>query len=270
MTPEHFVRWCETLLSHPDLELYRDLIPIFVLTVTCALRIDEAQGLRRCDIVLENGRARKVKIEPYPGHRLKSPNAGRTLTLTEEAISIVEARLATAGAPTDPLWPKGLREYHRAQRGFEKACILAGLHDAGEQFLTDLEKMLNKRVAAKELTVFGRSAELQRAKAKVPRCKLKALYTMHSLRHTLATRLDEDGMPLNEIRLLLGQASISTTQRYIRKKLSKEIAEDAAARSSRVLPFATLLGRESSKTPAPFGATLAPAKDARAGGTNDC
>ena len=39
--------------------------------------------------------------------------------------------------------------------------------------------------------------------------------TPHNFRHTTATRCSESGMPIEEIRQMLGHASIKTTQRYI-------------------------------------------------------
>jgi len=38
--------------------------------------------------------------------------------------------------------------------------------------------------------------------------------TVHQLRHTFATKMLKEGMTLNDVRLLLGQSSIQTTQRY--------------------------------------------------------
>lgn len=40
--------------------------------------------------------------------------------------------------------------------------------------------------------------------------------TFHSLRHGFATRLLENGMPINQVQLLLGHSSVATTNVYIR------------------------------------------------------
>ena len=39
-------------------------------------------------------------------------------------------------------------------------------------------------------------------------------YTVHTLRHTFATRMLKAGITLNDVRVLLGHSSIQTTLRY--------------------------------------------------------
>jgi site-specific recombinase XerD len=39
-------------------------------------------------------------------------------------------------------------------------------------------------------------------------------YTVHTLRHTFATKMLKAGMTLNDVRVLLGHSSIQTTLRY--------------------------------------------------------
>jgi len=39
-------------------------------------------------------------------------------------------------------------------------------------------------------------------------------YTFHSLRHGFATRLVENGMPINQVQLLMGHSNLSTTNVY--------------------------------------------------------
>lgn len=43
---------------------------------------------------------------------------------------------------------------------------------------------------------------------------LKSYYTFHSLRHGFAVRCLENGMPINQLQMLLGHANIATTSIY--------------------------------------------------------
>lgn len=63
--------------------------------------------------------------------------------------------------------------------------------------------------------------------ARVPRGAL-----VHALRHTMATRLAEDGASASEIQHLLGHESLSTSQLYIDSTANEQ---RAAARANRVL-----------------------------------
>lgn len=46
--------------------------------------------------------------------------------------------------------------------------------------------------------------------------KLPAYYSFHSLRHGFATRLLENGTPINQVSVLLGHANIQTTSVYVK------------------------------------------------------
>ncbi len=53
------------------------------------------------------------------------------------------------------------------------------------------------------------------------RCEIKKV-NPHALRHTLATRLVEDRVPLNIVQGILGHSSIETTRKYLHKNAEVE------------------------------------------------
>jgi integrase/recombinase XerC len=58
---------------------------------------------------------------------------------------------------------------------------------------------------------------------------------LHALRHTFATRLAEDGATASEIMVLLGHASLTTSQNYIDATGREQRAAVAASRTYRAL-----------------------------------
>jgi site-specific recombinase XerD len=64
-------------------------------------------------------------------------------------------------------------------------------------------------------------------KAVVTACGIKKKVSIHSLRHSFATHLLEQGLSLRHIQGLLGHASSKTTERYT--QLTKETQQDALA-----------------------------------------
>jgi len=69
----------------------------------------------------------------------------------------------------------------------------------------------------KELPIKVTSRTLQRKFKKY--CKLSKLdpnYSFHSLRHGFATRCLENGMPINQVQMLLGHSNVATTSIYVK------------------------------------------------------
>jgi integrase/recombinase XerC len=58
---------------------------------------------------------------------------------------------------------------------------------------------------------------------------------LHSLRHTFATRLAEDGASAVEIMRLLGHASLATSQNYIDSTAEQQRAAVLSNRTNRAL-----------------------------------
>ena len=75
-----------------------------------------------------------------------------------------------------------------------------------------------------------------RLKAVSKRCEIKKV-NPHALRHTLATRLVEDKVPLNIVQGILGHSSIETTRKYLHK--NEEIEREAINTMSSRLDMST-------------------------------
>lgn len=70
------------------------------------------------------------------------------------------------------------------------------------------------------------------------RCQIKNV-NPHALRHTLATRLVEEKVPLNIVQGILGHSSIETTRKYLHK--NEEIEREAIESMSSRLSMESLL-----------------------------
>ena len=55
-------------------------------------------------------------------------------------------------------------------------------------------------------------------KTAAKKAELNPLYTFHSLRHGFATRLFENGVPPNQVQLLMGHSNLATTSIYARAR----------------------------------------------------
>jgi len=78
--------------------------------------------------------------------------------------------------------------------------------------------LLNQRQRA----LRGDSA-LKLLKGLLKRCNLSTNITLHSLRHSIATHLINQGMPLEQVRHYLGHSHLESTQRYIHYASTKAV-----------------------------------------------
>lgn len=70
-----------------------------------------------------------------------------------------------------------------------------------------------------ELPIEKSARSLQRNfKTAASKANLDQKYSFHSLRHGFATRLMENGVPINQIQLLMGHSDISTTGIYLKAR----------------------------------------------------
>ena len=71
-----------------------------------------------------------------------------------------------------------------------------------ENFFKELPLKIGKRALQKRFRRYTLKADLNQT------------YTFHSLRHGFATRLVENGVPMNQVQLALGHSNIATTSIY--------------------------------------------------------
>lgn len=97
-------------------------------------------------------------------------------------------------------------------------------------FMTDFIKFTNKHrkkiYPYKMTTMYLRSANSRHIKPAFKVAGREANFHFHALRHFYATYLSKKGVPIENIKLYLGHASIATTAIYINKTFSEAVAED--------------------------------------------
>ena len=161
----------------------------------------------------------------YTGMRwgeLAGLHAGR-LDLIRRRIEVAETLVEVSGARTVKGYPKGKkrRSVPLAEIVVQQVAAYLARHPARLTGPCGFEHQDGRRCDAGQL-VFRHTAvgALSRhtwgrdvfapalAAAGVPRCRV------HDLRHTCASWLVQDGVPLFEVGRLLGHASVTTTERY--------------------------------------------------------
>lgn len=227
MPPEPRSLWREKLR-----ELHEDWWPLFSLILNCGLRIDEAQGAERQDVVHAGGEPVEIKVVERADRPLKTPSSARTVGIPIGIRPLVAAQLALPGRPEDRLYEFPYSDYQRAYGVFTSTCAKAGLHDGGTEHVEREEERLKAAVAAGSVS----QADADDAMAKVKRRPiLKSLYTPHSLRHTFGVALAQAGLSPQQIKELMGHQSVATSERYMIWARSAVERADAADRVGKVL-----------------------------------
>jgi len=194
-TPEQLL----SAVSHAD-ERQRDPWPerdlaVLALALCAGLRLSELLALRIGDFVGRPGE-RRVDVAGKGGRPRTVPIEAE---LDELVVRYLDSRRFRFGRP-QPVSPLLVD-----RRG-------APLQRGGLQYLVE--------------SCFRRAGVTDR----VPRGA-----QLHSLRHTFATRLAEDGANASEIMRLLGHASLSTSQGYIEVTAEQQRAAVRANRTNRAL-----------------------------------
>ena len=227
MPPERRSLWREKLR-----ELHEDWWPLFSLVLNCGLRIDEAQGAERRDVVLIGGEPVEIKVVEREDRPLKTPSSARSVGIPVGIRPLVAAQLALPGRPEDRLFEFPYSDYQRAYGVFTTTCVKAGLHDGGAEHVEREEERLEAAVAAGSLS----QSDADEAMAKLKRRPiLKSLYTPHSLRHTFGVALAQADLSPQQIKELMGHQSVVNSERYMIWARSAVERADAADRVGRVL-----------------------------------
>jgi integrase len=169
------------VLSRKQEEMYLAACPqplhdIAVLMLETGLRIGEALNLEWADVVLK----------PIKGSRFgflrvregKSKNARRVVPLTDRASAMLAGRASVSAS-----------------------SVVFANRDGGRYLSTSINHLHRNAVAP---TIEGKRREL-----------FPGDFVLHSLRHTMLTRLGESGVDAFTIMRIAGHSSIVVSQRYI-------------------------------------------------------
>lgn len=134
------------------------------------------------------------------------------ISFEQHSIRIMKPKNLRRGAPTREVGiPPGLWPL------FEKWLEMRGGH-VGYIFDTRSHKKINDRNCRRGLVLYARRAGIDRS------------IGPHAFRHTVAKELDEEGVSMRKIQIILGHADLSTTAKYLSHIGSKEGVEALQAR----------------------------------------
>lgn len=176
--------------------------PLFRLLVATGLRRGEALGLRWADIDLD---ARTLRV------RRTLSRVDGALVTTEPKSAMSKRTIALNGVAVEVL-----RERRQAQRE-ERVRAGSKWTQTGYVFTTESGKPVEPRNALRALTTAASAAGLENADE----------VELHTLRHTAATLMLTNGVPLTTVSRVLGHGSIAVTS-DLYGHVSPEVSQAAA------------------------------------------
>lgn len=202
----------EFVLSRQQEAIYLSVCPqplhdMAVLMLETGLRIGEALRLQWADVTVRpasNARFGFIRIRDG-----KSRNAKRTIPLTDRAVAMLRGRRETQESGTAERAAKrqhlsniAKNDETAAKTGESPALRFVFASRNGEPYVGTSINHLHRRACAPE--VDGKRKRI-----------FPSDFVLHSLRHTMLTRLGESGVDAFTIMRIAGHSSITVSQRYI-------------------------------------------------------
>jgi integrase len=187
--------------------------PLWIVLLGTGVRIGEGLGLRWSDLDLDH-----VDQRGQPAPRMRVVQTVEPVRGRPEPQELPKTRSSRRTLPLQPEIARALRE-HRARQNERRLQAGPTWHD--------LDLVLAARNGSPlHHAGYDRDLDLLCAKAGVPRI------TVHEIRHTYASRTLEEGVPLEIVSKLLGDADISTPARiyaHITEDMKRKGARTAGA-----------------------------------------